>query len=67
MKFQWLWHGRYDVQRQARAWYIHETERRPAFLERREQGGGGASHRIWEVLEDVWTVSHVLEQMKGSK
>ena len=29
------------MQRQARAWYIHETERRPAFLERRERGGGG--------------------------
>lgn len=25
------------------------------------------SHRIWEALEDVWTVSHVLEQMKGLK
>lgn len=40
-RFQWLWHSRYETQRQEKAWYIHETERRSAFLERREQGDGG--------------------------
>ena len=35
--------------------------------EENEGRRGDASHRTWEVLEDVWTVSHVLEQMKGSK
>lgn len=29
------------MRRQERAWYIHETERRPAFLERRERGEDG--------------------------
>lgn len=35
--------------------------------EENEGRTGATSHRIWEALEDVWTVSHVLEQMKGLK
>ena len=37
------------------------------FWSEESRGTEATSRRIWEALEDVWTVSHVLEQMKGLK
>lgn len=37
------------------------------FWSEESRGTEATSRRIWEALEDVWIVSHVLEQMKGLK